>query len=70
MGRIHIGTSGWHYKHWRGPFYPEKLSASKMLDFYVRHFDTVELTTASTSCPAWNALQTGGRQLPPAFASR
>jgi uncharacterized protein YecE (DUF72 family) len=22
---IHIGTSGWHYEHWRGPSYPEDL---------------------------------------------
>ena len=22
-GHIHIGTSGWHYHHWIGPFYPE-----------------------------------------------
>ena len=22
-GKIHVGTSGWHYQHWRGPFYPE-----------------------------------------------
>jgi uncharacterized protein YecE (DUF72 family) len=23
MPIIHIGTSGWHYKHWVGEFYPE-----------------------------------------------
>lgn len=40
---IRIGTSGWHYKHWVGTFYPEKLPASRMFEFYQRHFDTVEL---------------------------
>ena len=43
LGHVHIGTSGWHYRHWYGPFYPEKLPAGKMLEFYSRHFDTVEL---------------------------
>src|SRR3974390_894211 len=31
---VQIGTSGWHYRHWCGPFYPEKLPAARMLEFY------------------------------------
>lgn len=63
---IHIGTSGWHYKHWRGPFYPEKLPASKMLEFYTRHFDTVELNNTFYRLPletgllAWRASTPNG----------
>ena len=45
-GAVRIGTSGWHYKHWKGAFYPEDLAASKMLDWYVRHFDTVEINNS------------------------
>lgn len=30
MGAIHVGTSGWSYKHWKNAFYPEK-SASAIL---------------------------------------
>jgi uncharacterized protein YecE (DUF72 family) len=48
---VHIGTSGWHYKHWLGPFYPEKLPASKMLEFYSQHFDTVELNNTFYRLP-------------------
>ena len=33
-GHVHIGTSGWHYKHWRGPFYPQDLPPPKMLAWY------------------------------------
>ena len=33
---IHIGTSGWHYKHWVGPFYPEGLRSEQMLGYYAR----------------------------------
>jgi uncharacterized protein YecE (DUF72 family) len=43
---VRIGTSGWHYKHWRGPFYPEKLPAAKMLDCYAARFDTVEINSS------------------------
>lgn len=40
---IHIGTSGWHYNHWRGLFYPEGLNKPDWLPFYSRHFDTLEI---------------------------
>ncbi len=43
---IRIGTPGFHYKHWRGPLCPEKTPATKLLDFYVRHFETVELNNS------------------------
>jgi uncharacterized protein YecE (DUF72 family) len=38
-----IGTSGYNYPEWRGTFYPEKFSTSKMLAFYAQHFNTVEV---------------------------
>ena len=48
---IRIGTSGFHYKHWKGPFYPQKMLSAKMLDFYVQHFDTVELNNSFYRLP-------------------
>jgi uncharacterized protein YecE (DUF72 family) len=43
-GRCWIGTSGWSYKHWRGPFYPSGMSkGSDQLRFYAERFDTVEV---------------------------
>lgn len=41
--RIRIGTSGWHYDHWAGPFYPEGTRAKDRLGFYAQRFDCVEL---------------------------
>ena len=38
-----IGTSGWHYDHWLGPFYPEDLNKKDMLKFYSERFDTAEI---------------------------
>ncbi len=64
---IRIGTSGWHYKHWLGRFYPEKLPASKMLDFYIRHFDTVELNNSFYRLPSPEALRVWHDTTPPDF---
>jgi uncharacterized protein YecE (DUF72 family) len=50
-GSLHIGTSGWHYKHWLGRFYPDKLPAKEMFAFYARHFDTVEINNSFYHLP-------------------
>jgi len=31
---ILVGTSGWSYRSWRGPFFPKKLAARLHLQFY------------------------------------
>jgi uncharacterized protein YecE (DUF72 family) len=42
--RCLIGTSGWSYRHWRGPFYPSDLAkGGNQLLFYAERFDTVEV---------------------------
>ena len=67
LGKVHIGTSGWHYKHWLGPFYPDKLPSSKMLRFYVERFDTVEINNSFYRLPAATAIQAWCRETPPGF---
>jgi uncharacterized protein YecE (DUF72 family) len=54
---IRIGTSGFHYKHWIGPFYPEKTSTERMLQYYVRHFDTLELNNTFYRLPTVAAFE-------------
>lgn len=49
--RIHIGTSGWHYPHWRGPFYPADLPPSQWFAHYATLFDTVELNNTFYRLP-------------------
>jgi uncharacterized protein YecE (DUF72 family) len=46
MARFYVGTSGWHYKHWRGDFYPAGMATSRWLEHYTRCFDTVELNAS------------------------
>ena len=64
---IRIGTSGYHYKHWKGPFYPNGISANKMLDFYSRHFDTVELNNSFYRLPTEAAFDDWRRTTPTDF---
>lgn len=40
---IHIGTSGYSYDDWVGPFYPDGTRKNAFLDYYKRQFDTTEL---------------------------
>jgi uncharacterized protein YecE (DUF72 family) len=50
--KLYIGTSGWHYKHWVGVFYPQNTPVNEMLPFYCRHFDTVEINNTFYQLPA------------------
>ncbi len=42
-GVVRIGTSGWQYRHWVGPFYPEKTPTARMLGRYAQAFSTTEV---------------------------
>jgi len=52
----YIGTSGWHYDHWRHLFYPGKLAKTKWLEFYATHFTTVELNNSFYRLPSETAF--------------
>jgi len=43
MARVLIGTSGWHYDSWRGPFFPKGLPIKNQLQYYASQFQTAEL---------------------------
>ena len=51
-----IGTSGWHYEHWRGQFYPQALTKSGWLNFYAQNFATVELNNSFYRLPSEKAF--------------
>jgi uncharacterized protein YecE (DUF72 family) len=50
-GKIRIGTSGYSFADWVGPFYPSGTPRGGMLDQYVRHFDTVEINSSYYRIP-------------------
>lgn len=54
---FHIGTSGWSYAHWKGPFYPPDINEVDMLDFYCRHFQSVEINNSFYHLPQKATLE-------------
>jgi uncharacterized protein YecE (DUF72 family) len=48
----YVGTSGWHYPHWQGPFYPPNLVPAAWLDYYARQFATVEINNSFYRLPS------------------
>lgn len=65
--KILVGTSGWHYAHWQGPFYPENIRSEEMLDFYVRHFQTVEINNSFYHLPSRQIFRLWYEHAPPRF---
>lgn len=64
---VYIGTSGWNYKHWLGPFYPPKFPASEMLEFYAQYFNTVELNNTFYHLPTIKAFKSWRQGVPDNF---
>ena len=52
MTEYRIGTQGWSYADWVGPFYPDGTQAGDYLEQYAQHFDTVELDTTFYRTPS------------------
>jgi len=48
---VRVGASGLSFKDWRGPFYPESISASRMLEYYSGVFDVVEINSSYYRMP-------------------
>ncbi len=40
---VRVGTSGYNFPEWKGPFYPAKTPESKMLEYYAQRLTTVEI---------------------------
>jgi uncharacterized protein YecE (DUF72 family) len=54
---VRIGCSGWNYAHWReGVFYPPRLPPRRWLEWYARHFDTVEVNATFYRLPRESAV--------------
>lgn len=48
---VWVGTSGWQYPDWRGPFYPQGLPQRLWLEHYAEAFATVEVNNAFYRLP-------------------
>jgi uncharacterized protein YecE (DUF72 family) len=49
---VRIGCSGWNHDHWRnGVFYPPRCPPRLWLEYYARHFETVEVNATFYRLP-------------------
>lgn len=62
MARVLIGTSGWHYDSWRGPFYPAGLPIKAQLQYYASQFQTAELNGVFYRTPTPDAVRSWKEQ--------
>lgn len=67
MPDVHIGTSGWHYMHWKGPFYPEDLPARRFLEYYAARFSTAEVNNTFYQLPKADKLEAWRETVPDDF---
>jgi uncharacterized protein YecE (DUF72 family) len=65
---IYIGTSGWSYDHWQGVLYPHEVPPRKRLDYYIQHYQTVEVNSTYYRWPT-DATFTNWRQRLPRDSS-
>ncbi|MEO7453878.1 MAG: DUF72 domain-containing protein [Fimbriimonadales bacterium] len=64
---IRIGTSGFSYEDWVGPFYPKNLSKSKWFDYYAQEFSCLEINASYYSWMTPRAMQSLASRAPHDF---
>ena len=57
MRKVWIGTSGWTYDGWRGPFYPENIAKKDWLAWYATRFPTTEINGSFYRTPSLAAVR-------------
>ena len=67
QARIHVGCSGWVYRHWRGIFYPEGLPQKRWFERYAEEFDTVEINASFYRVPLATTFEGWREKAPPGF---
>ena len=66
-GTVHVGTSGWQYRDWRGQLYPQGLPQAEWLPHYAEVFETVEVNNSFYRLPERATFARWRRQTPPGF---
>lgn len=65
--QVRVGTSGYSFEDWRGTFYPETVAKGKMLDHYVRYFQTVEINSTYYRIPHPAVMANIAKKAPDGF---
>jgi uncharacterized protein YecE (DUF72 family) len=64
---VRIGTQGWNYDAWVGPFYPLGTRPASFLGVYARAFGTVEVDSTFYATPAVKTVRAWGDRVPADF---
>ena len=64
---LRIGTSGWHYKHWRGVVYPAEMPTQEWFAYYAERFSTVEINNSFYRLPEVETFRSWQEGSPPGF---
>ena len=64
---IHLGTQGWNYPAWVGPFYPRGTRPSEFLPTYARAFGAVEVDSTFYAVPDARTVRGWAERTPPDF---
>ena len=67
VSKVHVGCSGWVYRHWRGLFYPEGLPQKRWFERYAEEFDTVEINASFYRLPLESTFDGWREKAPPGF---
>jgi uncharacterized protein YecE (DUF72 family) len=66
--KLHVGTSGFSYKEWKGSFYPKDLATRGMLRYYAERFQAVEINNTFYRMPTAEGLKSWTAEIPKGFA--
>lgn len=64
---VYVGTAGFSYSDWKGPFYPPDLKQRRMLEEYARHFPVVEINSSYYAVPTPEVMLAMARRTPVDF---
>jgi uncharacterized protein YecE (DUF72 family) len=67
LSAVLVGTSGWTYDSWRGPFYPPDLAKKDWLRWYGTQFPTTEVNGSFYRTPSTAAVREWRDSTPPGF---
>jgi uncharacterized protein YecE (DUF72 family) len=62
-----VGTSGWHYDSWWGPFFPREIRKKDALRYYATRFGATELNAPFYRTPTLEAVRSWKDATPPEF---
>ncbi len=65
--KLHVGTSGYSYKEWKGNFFPRDIRPGEMLGFYAARFQAVEINNTMYRFPREDDLKAWAEAVPAQF---